>query len=609
MAIPQIVAVDDRGTREHPRNPCFVIGVRSKAVSDGRVGGRGPLGGSGLVEIVGRDPVDDASERGIGREEQLIGFHEGRLVLPSDVRGRFPDTDGVHCGMCIHDARRSTRELCGTLSDVGSRCQHSSMDSNPAADRARSRGPAEVRGRLFDAIAETERRIARLQARQAQLIDAVRVLGEADSVASSGPRGWDPVVVARRELSSELACVLRVPERTAENLVERSRTLLHRLPATFASFSAGRIGARHVQVVVEHAWVLPADALPVFEEMILPHAETSTVATFERRARVVRERMHPESLTTRAAAARDSREVRFQAGRDKMAWLNSYLPAETALAAFNRVTQIAASLRDGAEERTLAQLRADVLGDLLITGVTDSPEDAVVSPEARHDLDVLRTMIGDIEDLTGQTLSIQEMARLSSPDPMSGAGVSNPALWSPTVPRGTGRGIRAEVLVTVPVLSLLGRSDEPATLDGYGPIDPDTARRLASAAPSFHRILTHPENGAVLSVGRDAYTVPRDLRRWLRVRDGTCRHPGCNRATAGCDIDHTLDWQHAGATDHCNLAHLCPAHHHLKHHTRWSVSQRPDGTLDWISPTGHPYPTEPDIVLSAPMPARGPTFG
>jgi len=150
---------------------------------------------------------------------------------------------------------------------------------------------------------------------------------------------------------------------------------------------------------------------------------------------------------------------------------------------------------------------------------------------------------------------------------------------------GLGRGLRATVFVTVPVLTLL-----------------DHARRLAAHAPSFVRLLTHPETGTVLSVGRDRHAVPRDLRLWLRIRDETCRFPGCSRAAASSDIDHTVDWQHQGATRHDNLAHVCEAHHQLKHHTDWRVSQAGGGTLEWRAPSGKRYRTEPALRLTEPAP-------
>lgn len=160
--------------------------------------------------------------------------------------------------------------------------------------------------------------------------------------------------------------------------------------------------------------------------------------------------------------------------------------------------------------------------------------------------------------------------------------------------------LRPTVAITVPVLTLLGHAEEPGHLDGYGPIDPATARALAASAPSFIRILTHPETGAVLSVGRDRYAVPADLRTWLRLRDQTCRFPGCSRAAVRCEVDHTVAFREGGArgrTEAANLAHLCRKHHRLKHTTRWNVEQRPGGELTWTSPTGRRYATRPGLDL------------
>ncbi len=152
---------------------------------------------------------------------------------------------------------------------------------------------------------------------------------------------------------------------------------------------------------------------------------------------------------------------------------------------------------------------------------------------------------------------------------------------------------RVTVGVLVPVLTLLGVDDAPATLEGRIPIDPDTARRLAVAAPSFHRILTHPISSAVLDVDRTSYRPPADLARVLALRDVTCRHPGCGRPAKRCDIDHTIDWAKGGTTSVRNLAHLSRRHHTLKHRTRWTVDQKPDGTIRWTSPTGFVADADP----------------
>ncbi len=155
------------------------------------------------------------------------------------------------------------------------------------------------------------------------------------------------------------------------------------------------------------------------------------------------------------------------------------------------------------------------------------------------------------------------------------------------------------------MLTLLEAGDEPGELDGYGPIAPDAARRLAAHAPSFTRLLTHPVEGVVLDLDRTVYRPPADLVKWLRVRDETCRFPpGCNRRASRCDLDHTDDFADGGRTAFDNLAHLCAHHHHLKHESSWSVKHGRDGVLAWRSPTGRSYATRPTMRLPGPQAAE-----
>ncbi|MHA7286657.1 HNH endonuclease [Arthrobacter sp. MDT3-44] len=155
-------------------------------------------------------------------------------------------------------------------------------------------------------------------------------------------------------------------------------------------------------------------------------------------------------------------------------------------------------------------------------------------------------------------------------------------------------GLRAHINVTVPVLSLLGVDDAPAQLESYGPIPAELARRIAAHAPSFTRLLTHPETGAVLSVGRTSYAVPSDLKNWLRVRDRTCRHPGCNIPASRSEFDHTTPWARGGGTNHDNLAHLCRRHHMFKSEGLWHYEQARPGLLTATSIAGRTYTAPAD---------------
>ncbi|WP_199183361.1 HNH endonuclease signature motif containing protein, partial [Cryobacterium sp. Y82] len=112
------------------------------------------------------------------------------------------------------------------------------------------------------------------------------------------------------------------------------------------------------------------------------------------------------------------------------------------------------------------------------------------------------------------------------------------------------------------------------------------------------RILTHPHTGIVLDVSAEPFRVPASLKKYLRLRDGTCRFPGCNRSAGHSDLDHTRDKQFGGPTTATNLHHLCPAHHNLKHYSAWTVTVDLDGPLNWTSPAGKHYATDPATRIS-----------
>ncbi|MEY2847884.1 MAG: hypothetical protein RI885_549 [Actinomycetota bacterium] len=385
--------------------------------------------------------------------------------------------------------------------------------------------------------------IAQATALRTALIDEARRVCEREEEALGEGRGVAPWSVgerARRMITAELAAALRMPECTIQTLLAESQMITHQLPRTRAALEVGEISYRHAQKIVDHALTLPAETRVQFEEAVLPVAVAQTVAKTDRRARIIRERMHPTSIHDRRVAAIQNRCVRIEPARDGMAYVTAFLGNAVALEIHERLTDIAhasagTTKAHPGEGLTVDQARADAFTDLLMNGTT---------------------------------------------------------------PDGVGRGVRATVAVTVPVLTLLGASEDPGFLHGVGPIDADTARHLAGTATSFTRILTHPHTGAILGVGRDSYAVPADLRRFLTLRDGACRFPGCSQTAKRCDIDHNDDWGDLGETEHDNLAHLCRGHHRLKHQTRWRITHHPHGALEWTSPTGHIYRTEPAETLT-----------
>lgn len=465
---------------------------------------------------------------------------------------------------------------------------------------------------LLDAILATERVVASVHAMRATAIDQLftHILTRENLIDAAAGRpvptpgtadGWNAETRARRVAASELACAMRISERQATELIEQSRALATRLPATRAALAEGRIALGHAVAMVDEAATIStivddrdrmlaesrhsdaADALPTatevvaeFEQQALRHAEVTSPGRFRQRARRLRERLEPLTRERRCAERVAERGVWVEPARDGMAYLTAYLPAADAWAAYNRISDIANQL--GRTDRR----------DDSIARVDDhaTAASAASVAAAAADLDANAGAEANV-DADDRTLAQRR------------ADVLRDLLFDGAMPTsGTGMGIRPTVLVTVPVLTLLGRdTDEVASIEGHGPIPDAEARRLAATAPSFIRILTHPETGATLSVGRDRYVVPSDMRMWLRVRDEYCRFPGCGRAASHSDVDHTRDWQHGGTTSANNLAHLCPSHHRLKHHTRWRVQHDGGGTLLWTAPSGRSYRSEPAQAL------------
>jgi hypothetical protein len=254
--------------------------------------------------------------------------------------------------------------------------------------------------------------------------------------------------------------------------------------------------------------------------------------------------VHPTPVEERHERALDDRSIWIEAERDGMAVLSALLPAVDAQAAFDRATAMAKRLeRDPHETRTRAQLRADIVRDLLIDGECASLPEAV-------------------------------------------------------------RGVRPTVFVTVPALALAAASgsDEfgEAEVDGVGPIDRETAIQLVGAASEWTRIITHPATGLVLSVDRQRYRPPAAITRIARWNHGTCTFPGCRTAAHRCELDHIVDWDRGGSTGVANLQPLCTSHHTIKHATRWRVAADGGGGVTWTSPGGQVATTPPRVPWRVP---------
>lgn len=103
----------------------------------------------------------------------------------------------------------------------------------------------------------------------------------------------------------------------------------------------------------------------------------------------------------------------------------------------------------------------------------------------------------------------------------------------------------------------------------------------------------------------DAYRPGKNLRRRLAARDQHCRWPGCRRAAARCEADHTIPWEHGGETSAANLELLCKGHHTLTHASPGQVTHLGGGTLEFVSPTRRRYRYNAPPTVTAPAARPG----
>jgi hypothetical protein len=399
---------------------------------------------------------------------------------------------------------------------------------------------------LVTSLAATRRGIAAFQAMEAQLLRAANALA---LQRVDGSRGDGDLPI--REVAAEIGAALRVSDRTVQRQLGQAQILTESFAATHDALAAGRISRAHAMVIVEAGQrIEDAQTRAAYESTVLVVAERESATRLKGFAKLTAERLLPRTIDERHREAATGRRVDVNDLDDGMSELRLCAASPLVHGIHDRLTQQATAVRaaEPADDRTMDELRADLLCDMALTG--------------------------------------------------------DPAAHAPAELLG---GIRAEVCLTVPVTTLAGVGDAPAMLDGTQPIDTEAALQLVGTASGWDRVLTHPVTGAVLAV--DRYRPGADLRRYLRAIDQRCRFPGCMIPARRCDLDHIRDAAYGGPTEEGNLTDKCRRHHVLKHHTAWRSEKSRDGTIFWTGPTGRHYPDHtPGRVMFTPAPEAPPPF-
>jgi hypothetical protein len=252
------------------------------------------------------------------------------------------------------------------------------------------------------------------------------------------------------------------------------------------------------------------------------------------------------AYVARQARAERERRVTVRPAPDAMAYLTALLPVGPAVACLAKLTAAATELKAAGDPRSRGQLMAD----LLVEAIAGKPAEG-----------------------EGRFMGL---------------------------PAGTG----VEIKLVMSDAALLGGGDEPAHLEGHGPVPAiwvrDVLRRASDSGEEaarvwLQRLFTAPDTGALAAIETKRREFTGALRELVIARDQFCRTPWCGAPIR--HIDHVQAHADGGPTSLTNGQGLCEACNYAKQAPGWKARSGTDPgethAVHITTPTGHRYTSRP----------------
>lgn len=347
---------------------------------------------------------------------------------------------------------------------------------------------------------------ARLYAAMTSVADAVT-----DTVAAD--TGGDMSLI-EDACATEIRAALRLTRRAADTELALARGFRERLPQVWEALASGRIDRRRASVIVSRTDHLGVSQAREVADRVSEQAAELTTGQLSALITRLGIEVDPDDATHRYENAVDQRRVILEPTIDGTAHLYLMdLPPDRATRIRARVDAAARELRVKGETRTMDQLRADVVLDLL-----------------------------------------------------------DPATPTTT----TSRSGRGAVTLTVDLATLAGLAETSGELGGYGPVISDIARQVADRSPDAEWRFVVTDDGRPVGAGTTRRRPTAGQRRIIETLYPRCIFVGCRMPAVLCDIDHTTPYADTGVTRIDDLAPLCE-HDHSMRHTGWSYRHTPHG--------------------------------
>ncbi|MDX6327205.1 MAG: hypothetical protein QOK15_3559 [Nocardioidaceae bacterium] len=391
----------------------------------------------------------------------------------------------------------------------------------------------------------------------AERVDQIRLLEELKSAAAAAQARVTTAFVASQEetqleaglspsdvgkgIAAQVALAKRESPARGRRYIGWAGVLTGELPGTFGRLQDGEITEWRASIVARETAWLSEIHRRAIDAEVAGDLEGWGDRRVEAEVKKRAYRLDPHGYLARLAGAANDRTVTLRPAPDTMSYLTGYLPVAQGVAVLAALRRCADSVKSHGDDRSRGQIMADTL----------------------------------VERVTGQA---------------------------------TAEAVPVEVNLVMTdqsVFNIGSASDEPAHLDGYGPIPAELARRLllaaeASADAWVRRMFRSPETGELATMDSRRRLFGGSLRQLLVARDQVCRTPWCDAPIR--HADHVTAVAHGGETESDNGQGLCEACNYAKQAPGWRARQtrrRAGPVTETVTPTGHRY------LSRAPEPPRG----
>lgn len=390
---------------------------------------------------------------------------------------------------------------------------------------------------LVDRIRALEELVCTATAAQAALTDRLAAVRR-----SADATAGVPAARRGRDVVGLVAFARRESPHRASRHVGLARIVASELPHTWHAWRTGRITEWTATLLARETACLALEHRLAVDATVAAdadHLARQGTAEVVAAARTEAERLDVAACVKRRRRAESERHVTLRPAPDTMTWFGALLPVKQGVALYAALARAADSARATGDERS----RGQVMADALVARGTAAAEGR-----------------GDAPAEVGVQLGLV---------------MSDQTLFETT--------------------------DEPAHLDGYGPIPAELAREIVAGALRaeqrvwLRRLYTAPTSGELVAADAHGRLFPAALARLIRLRDRICRTTWCGAPIR--HIDHAEDHARGGRTSRINGQGLCEACNHAKQGTGWQARPGPDGAVETRLPTGHTMTTRPPPLI------------